>query len=80
MLTKEFGARIRYDFTTMIYTSLFTQWNNELKELNINYRFSWQPKIGSNIYFVLNHLISSAGKIKTKDIAVIAKIVWLIMV
>lgn len=80
MLTKEFGARIRYDFTTMIYTSIFTQWNNELKELNINYRFNWQPKIGSNIYLVFNHLISTAGKIKTKDIAVIAKIVWLIMV
>ncbi|MCX8056305.1 MAG: carbohydrate binding family 9 domain-containing protein [Ignavibacteria bacterium] len=78
--TKEFGMRIRYDFSTMTYSSVFAQWNNELKELNINYRFLWQPKIGSNFYFVINHLLSTENKIRTKDIVILTKFVWLIIV
>ncbi len=78
--TREFGMRIRYDFSTMTYSSIFAQWNNELKELNINYRFLWQPKIGSNFYLVLNHLISTEDKPRTKDIVILAKFVWLIIV
>lgn len=74
--TKEFGMRIRYDFSTMTYSSIFAQWNNDLNELNINYRFRWQPKIGSNLYLVLNHLISTEEKLRTKDIVILTKINW----
>lgn len=78
--TRELGIRLRYDFSTMAYSSVFAQWNNEEKELNINYRFMWQPKIGSNFYIVLNHLISTQNKIKTKDFVILSKFVWLIIV
>ena len=75
--TNEIGARIRYDFSTMVNSSVFTQWNNEQHELNFNYRFNWQPNIGSNFFVVVNHLISTKNVIKTKDIAVLIKLVWL---
>lgn len=78
--TREFGLRLRYDFSTMTYSSIFAQWNNEMKELNINYRFMWQPKIGSNFYIVLNHLLSTEEKLKTKDLTLLTKFVWLIVI
>ncbi len=74
--TNEFGGSIRYDFSTMLYTSLFAQWNNELNELNLNYRFNWQPFLGSNFYLVVNHLISTEEKVRSKDLAILAKLVW----
>ncbi len=74
--TNEVGARFRYDFSTMLNSSIFGQWNNELNEININYRFNWQPNVGSNFYLVVNHLLSTEGALRTKDIAVLAKIVW----
>lgn len=76
--TNEFGGSIRYDFSTMLYTSLFAQWNNELNELNLNYRFNWQPFLGSNFYLVINHLLSTEEKIRSKDLAILAKLVWFI--
>jgi len=77
--TREFGMRLRYDFSTMTYSSIFAQWNNEMKEININYRFMWQPKIGSNFYIVINHLLSTEQKIRTKDFTILTKFVWLIV-
>lgn len=75
--THEFGSRIRYDFSTMLYSSIFAQFNNQLNEINLNYRFNWQPNIGSNFYFVVNHLLSSADKLKSKEVTILTKIVWL---
>ncbi len=79
LVTKELGLRFRYDFNTLTYSSIFMQWNNELNEINFNYRFSWQPKIGSNFYFVINHLLSTEKKIRTKDLVILTKFVWLIV-
>lgn len=78
--TKEFGLRLQYDFSTMTYSSIFAQWNNDLNELNINYRFRWQPKIGSNLYLVLNHLISTEEKLRTKDIIILTKFNWFLSI
>lgn len=78
--TNEFGARINYTLSTKIMGSIFTQWNNELNEANINYRFNWKPKIGSDFYLVLNQLLSTEGKIHSKDFALLAKVVWMIII
>lgn len=77
--TNELGARLSYDFSTMVFSSVFAQWNNELNEININYRFNWQPNVGSNFYLVVNHLLSTGGALRTKDITVLTKIVWQII-
>lgn len=79
LVTKEAGLRFRYDFNTLTYSSFFMQWNNELNEINLNYRFSWQPKIGSNFYIVINHLLSTEKKIRSKDLVILSKFVWLIV-
>ncbi|MCX8011321.1 MAG: carbohydrate binding family 9 domain-containing protein [Ignavibacteria bacterium] len=78
--TNEFGGRIRFDFSTSINSSIFAQWNNEDEELNVNFRFNWQPKIGSDFYLVINQQLSTQGKIRTKDFALLAKIVWMFII
>ena len=78
--TNEVGANLLYDFSTKTHTSIFAQWNNGDKELNINYRFNWEPEVGSNFYLVINHLIDTSGKLRTKDFAILAKIVSLFII
>ncbi len=78
--TNEVGVKVNYDFSTAVNSSVFTQWNNELEELNFNYRVKWEPKVGSNFYLVINHLISTHDKIVSKDFAVLAKFVWMFVI
>ncbi|MGA7837584.1 MAG: hypothetical protein WB996_06420, partial [Ignavibacteriaceae bacterium] len=78
--TNEVGANLLYDFSTKTHSSIFAQWNNGVKELNINYRFNWEPKVGSNFYLVINHLVDTTGKLRTKDFAILAKVVWLFII
>jgi hypothetical protein len=76
----ETALRLRYDFTTMTNTSLFAQWNNELQLLNMNYRFNWKPNVGSDVYLVINQLLSTEDKLRTKDFAILAKVVWMFII
>jgi hypothetical protein len=78
--TNEIGANLLYDFSTKTHSSVFAQWNNGVKELNINYRFNWEPEVGSNFYLVINHLVDTTGKLRTKDFAILAKVVWLFII
>lgn len=78
--TSEIGARITYTISTRMISSIFTQWNNELNEANINYRFNWKPNIGSDVYLVMNQLLSTEGKLHSKDFAILAKVVWMIII
>ncbi len=78
--TKEIGGRILYDISTQLNSSLFAQWNNQSNELNINYRIKWEPKIGANLFFVINHLLSTENKLKTKDFTLLTKFVWFIVI
>jgi len=78
--TSEVGTRLTYNISTRMISSIFAQWNNELNEANINYRFNWKPNIGSDVYLVLNQLLSTEGKVRSKDFAVLAKVVWMIII
>ncbi|MEW6508663.1 MAG: DUF5916 domain-containing protein [Bacteroidota bacterium] len=78
--TSEIGGRIAYTFSKRVNSSLFAQWNNEQNELNMNYRFNWKPKIGSDFYVVINQLISTENKIHSKDIIILAKFVWMMVI
>ena len=78
--TNEVGTRLKYDFSTKINSSIFAQWNNEQNLVNINYRIKWEPKVGSDLYLVINHLLSTEGTLQTKDIAILAKVVWLFII
>lgn len=63
--TKEFGGRLLVDFSTRLTTSTFLQWNNETKEVNMNFRLHYIPKIGSDVYVVYNHLYDEEANFKT---------------
>lgn len=76
--TSEIGGRIGYNFSTKLFSSIFAQWNNEDNEVNLNYRINWKPKIGSDFYLVINQLLSTEGRLRSKDFAILAKFVWLI--
>jgi len=78
--TDEYTARIIYDFSTKVNSSLFTQWNNELNMLNMNYRLKWEPKVGSNFYLVVNHLLSTENKLRSKSFTILLKFVWLFII
>lgn len=78
--TSEVGTRIVYAFNTRVNSSVFAQWNNEEQEININYRFNWKPKIGSDFYLVINQLLSTEGALKGKDFTILAKFVWMFVI
>jgi hypothetical protein len=78
--THEIGSRLTYSFSTKVASSIFTQWNNEDNEVNINYRINWKPKVGSDFYLVINQLLSTGDKLRSKDFAILAKFVWLIII
>jgi hypothetical protein len=76
--TNEMGGRIDYAINTRIYTSVFGQWNNEEKEIILNYRFNWNPKPGAYFYFVINQIVNTGtgrGWINN-SFTVMAKLIW----
>ena len=74
--TDEIGGRIDYAFNTKLQTSLFSQWNNEDKNILLNYRINWIPKIGSFFYFVINQELSTEQGIKLERTTIIGKLIW----
>lgn len=75
--TNEIGGRIEYAFNPKTTSTFFGQWNNEEKEIILNFRFHWIPVIGSDFYLVINQTLSTENSlIKNKDIAILSKFVW----
>ena len=78
--TYELGGRLKINFSTKLLSSIFCQWNNADKEVNINYRINWKPKIGSDFYLVINQLLETENKLKSKDFVILAKFSWLFII
>ncbi len=74
--TDALGGRIDYAFNPKLQTSLFTQWNNEDKNIILNYRINWIPKIGSYFYFVINQELNTNNGIKVEQTTIIGKLIW----
>lgn len=64
-ITREVGSRLKVDFSTKMSTMAFLQWNNDTREVNVNLRFHYIPKIGSDIYVVYNHLMDEEDDFST---------------
>ncbi|MBN1293151.1 MAG: carbohydrate binding family 9 domain-containing protein [Candidatus Latescibacteria bacterium] len=64
-ITREYGSRFQVDFSTRLTSMAFLQWNNETREVNVNLRFHYIPKIGSDIYLVYNHLMDEQQDFST---------------
>ncbi|MDE3058510.1 MAG: carbohydrate binding family 9 domain-containing protein [Bacteroidota bacterium] len=76
-VANEAGTTLDYGFTTTLNVSLLAQWNNEDNELSMNFRLHWIPKIGSDVYFVLNRAFDTAEQIRPSNTTVVAKITYL---
>ena len=79
LTTDEVGGSVSYSFNPKLFSNIYAQWNNEENLVVLNYRVNWIPKIGSNVYFVINQLVSTeGGKFRNTDLAILAKFVWFI--
>ncbi len=77
--TNEAGATVNYGFSPMLNSSLLGQWNNEDNDININFRLHWIPRIGSDVYFVVNQAFDTSGKILPSKTTIIAKVAYLFL-
>jgi len=76
-VTHEVGGRAEYAFTTRLYTSLFGQWNNEDKEILLNFRINWIPRIGSDFYLAINQIYDTGGgRISLQNTTILSKLIW----
>lgn len=76
-VTDEVGGRVAYAYNPKLNTSLFGQWNSEDDEILLNYRINWIPKIGSDLYFVVNSVIETANNnLRFAQTTVLAKFIW----
>ena len=76
-VTDEVGGRMKYGFSPRLTSSLFAQWNNEDRAVNLNFRLHWIPEIGSDAYLVVNQVLDANGKIDPARTTIIAKIAYL---
>jgi len=75
--THETGGRIDYAFNPKLHSSMYGQWNNEAKEILLNFRVNWIPKIGSDFYLAINQLFNTnRAKWQLTDTVVLSKIVF----
>ncbi|TAL68063.1 MAG: hypothetical protein EPN82_11725 [Bacteroidetes bacterium] len=76
-ITNNIGGRIDYAFNPKMNSSIFGQWNNETDDIILNFRFSWIPIIGSDVYFVINQRYSTVNdKIVATNTTLLAKVIW----
>ncbi len=77
LTTDEIGGRVIYAYNPKLNSSVFGQWNNDDDEVLLNFRINWIPKIGSDVYFVVNQLIDTqGGSIRFTDTTILAKLIW----
>ena len=80
-ITNDIGSRIEYAFTPKLNNSIYGQWNNESKEILLNYRINWIPMIGSDFYFVINQRINTKGNsFELGNFTLLAKYIWRIVI
>ena len=78
--TNEFFTRIKYTMNVNVASFLLFQWNNEVEELNFNYKLNIKPSPGSDIYLVINKILSTHDGLRSKDLVVILKVSWMFVI
>jgi hypothetical protein len=76
--TTEVGGRITVNFTTRLNASSLIQYNNDTHEVNMNFRLHFIPQIGSDVYFVYNHLWDEEDHYRTLHNTGIFKVAYLL--
>jgi hypothetical protein len=75
--TNEIFTRFKYTMNVNMASFLLVQWNNEIEEINLNYKLNVKPSPGSDIYLVVNKILDTKNGLSSKDFAIILKISWM---
>ena len=76
-IVHEVSGRLSMAVNPDLFGSVFGQWNNEDKEVLLNFRVNWIPTPGTNFYFVINQGLDTSGKsVKAVNTTVLTKLVW----
>lgn len=76
-IATEINGRVSYAYSPKLNSGIFGQWNSEEKEVLLNFRFNWIPKIGSDFFLIVNQTLSTAdNKLTIEGTTVMAKFVW----
>ena len=75
----EVVGRMNFSVTPKLFGSVFAQWNNDDDEILFNFRVTWIPKPGANLYFVLNQFgdtLNPHERIQMNKTVAMIKFVW----
>lgn len=73
----EVGYRMTLSLTPRLYGAIYTQWNNDDDELRFNFRFTWIPRPGAYLYFVVNQFDDTrSGPWRVMKTVAMVKFVW----
>lgn len=75
----EVVGRMNFSVTPKLFGSVFTQWNNDENKILFNFRVTWIPKPGANLYFVLNQFgdtLDPHGNWRLNKTVAMLKFVW----
>ncbi len=76
-IINEVSGRLDMAVNPDLFGSVFGQWNNDDKEMLLNFRMNWIPTPGTNFFFVLNQgFDAESGSWKTTNTTVLTKLVW----
>jgi len=78
--TNEIYSRFKYTLNVNTASFLLVQWNNELEELNFNFKVNYKPSPGSDIYLVVNKILETQGGLRSRDLVVILKVSWMFII
>ncbi|MBW7872195.1 MAG: carbohydrate binding family 9 domain-containing protein [Ignavibacteria bacterium] len=78
--TNEVLSRIKYTMSVDMATFLLVQWNNEINQLNFNFKINYKPSPGSDIYLVVNKLFDTESGLVSRDLVIILKIAWMFII
>ena len=74
--TRDYSLRFNTNLSPRLDARTFIQWNNESGLANLNFRIHFIPRIGSDIYFVYNHLFDGNSNYDTLYNTGIVKIAY----
>jgi len=72
------GTRIGINITPRLTANSLIQYNNDTGKVNLNFRLHYIPKVGSDIYFVYNHLWDEEDDFRTLQNTGVCKIAYLV--
>lgn len=77
---RDYGGSLTLNLSPRLNSSTLLQYNNETGLVNINFRMHYIPKIGSDMYFVYNHLWDEENDFRTLQNTGIFKVAYMVRI